>query len=89
METHKLSIAGFVMAFLIFLFICFSRITAGYSQSANETRDEEFKNAETAADYEQFIEEYKPDELAFVAIQIFMFVQKQTAVGLKQLIWEK
>ena len=70
METHKLPIAGFVMVFLIFLFSCFFCITAGYSQSANETRDKEFINAETVADYEQYIEKYKPDELAFVAVQV-------------------
>ena len=88
MKKHKLTISGFAIIF-VFLWICFPRLTAVYPQSAEEAKNEKFKNAETAADYEQFIEEYKPDELAFVAIQIFMFVQKQTAVGLKQLIWEK
>jgi len=49
--------------------VLFHQPVSVYSQSFEETMNEEFQTAVKTGDYNPFIEKYKPDEMAFVAVQ--------------------
>jgi outer membrane protein OmpA-like peptidoglycan-associated protein len=50
--------------------ITFSSVKLIFPQSVEDIRDKEFQAIKTQSDCEQFIMKYKPDNLAFVAVQL-------------------
>lgn len=68
MKKQKLARLGTGIAVTIFWLIIF-KPELSFQQSFEEEMNNAFKKAETINDYEQFIEKYKPNEMAFVAVQ--------------------
>lgn len=68
MRTFKFSKIYFFVGVILY-FLILNHTGLVFSQNLEDIMNQDFQDAETLEDYREFIEAYKPNELAFVAVQ--------------------